>query len=258
MSIAALILDADGTLADTEEVHRQAFNAAFREHGLPWSWSVRDYAALVAISGGKERILRYIDSLGEAEPERARLAQLVAAAHRSKTRIYAELVAAGGAPLRPGVERLIHEARDAGVHVAIASGTTRKNVEALIACALGEAALGWFDVIACADEVAQRKPAPDFYRFVLAALKLPASACVAIEDSAKGLRAAQAAGLYTVVTPTIWTYGEDFSSAGLVLRSLGDPLAPLDAVSAAAAGGPFLVLSRLDALHAAWYSKRAA
>ena len=46
----------DGTLADTEELHRQAFNLAFEECGCPLNWSSREYKQLLSISGGKERI----------------------------------------------------------------------------------------------------------------------------------------------------------------------------------------------------------
>ncbi|MEK7362147.1 MAG: HAD hydrolase-like protein, partial [Pseudomonadota bacterium] len=63
MSIKALIFDVDGTIADTEETHRQAFNAAFLEHGLGWDWSRKEYAELLRTSGGKERLAVYMDSL---------------------------------------------------------------------------------------------------------------------------------------------------------------------------------------------------
>ena len=170
MSLKALIFDADGTLADTEEVHRQAFNAAFLEHGLPWSWDLRRYAGLVAISGGKERIRSYIDSLGEPAPEKARLQDQVPAVHRAKTRLYAGLIAGGKARLRPGVTRLMQEAREAGIRLAIASGTTPANVEALIAATLGGEARHWFDAIACGDRAPNPKPAPDVYHLALAML----------------------------------------------------------------------------------------
>jgi beta-phosphoglucomutase-like phosphatase (HAD superfamily) len=61
--------------------------------------------------------------------------------------------------------------------------------------------------------VPAKKPAPDIYRWVLERLGLPASACLAIEDSANGLRAAQGAGLRCLVTPNDYTTGEDFSGA---------------------------------------------
>ena len=47
MKLRALIFDVDGTLADTEEAHRGAFNEAFSAHGLDWNWSKPGYAQLL-------------------------------------------------------------------------------------------------------------------------------------------------------------------------------------------------------------------
>jgi len=252
MTLDALIFDVDGTIADTEETHRQAFNAAFIQFGLWWDWSPQKYAELLAISGGKERIEHYIGTLGLPAAERRRLKELVPAIHASKTRLFTELIADGRAPLRPGVARLIGEARAAGVRVAIASTTTGANVEALISAHLGRDAYRGFAVIACGDQVQAKKPAPDIYQLVLGALRLPAAACVAFEDSENGVRAAKAAGLYTVATPTMWTAAQDLAGADLLLPSLGDAGSPLPPASAAAVGGAVLTLTELARrLHAA-------
>ncbi len=56
MSLRALIFDVDGTLAETEEAHRAAFNATFRAWGLGWHWSQADYRELLKTTGGKERV----------------------------------------------------------------------------------------------------------------------------------------------------------------------------------------------------------
>lgn len=248
MSIAALIFDFDGTIADTEEAHRQAFNAAFLEHSLFWNWSQSRYGELLGVSGGKERILAYVDGLAASPEEKARLAGIASLVHRTKTRIFAELVESGGVPLRPGIARLMREARERGVRLAIASTTTATNVEALLSATLTAEARGWFDVIACGDIVPAKKPAPDIYRLALASLDLPAAACVAFEDSAKGLAAARAAGLRTVVTPTVWTAGDDFDGAAAVLPGLGEPDAPLDVVSQRLAGAPYVGLAALARL----------
>lgn len=251
MSLEALIFDVDGTLADTEETHRQAFNAAFIQFELWWDWSPQRYAELLAVSGGKERIAHYIETLEVPAAERARLRQLVPAIHREKTRLFTELIADGRAPLRPGVARLLREARAAGCKVAIASTTTAANVEALISSNLGQEAYREFAVIACGDQVPEKKPAPDIYNLVLAALGLLAAACVAFEDSSNGVLAAKAAGLYTVVTPTLWTAAQDFSDADLVLHSLGDPRAPVDPPAEKRLGARWLTLEVLARLHAA-------
>jgi HAD superfamily hydrolase (TIGR01509 family) len=218
--LEALIFDLDGTLADTEETHRRAFNAAFIEFELWWDWSPPLYARLLAISGGKERLRHYIGTLGLPADRRARLLETVPALHETKTRIYTELVYRGQRPFRPGVLPLLRAARAAGLKLAIASTTTSANVSALLQTNLGAASEIGFDVIACGDQVKEKKPAPDIYRLVLASLRLSPESCIAFEDSLNGLRAAKAAGLVTVVTPSGWTVEQDLSAADLVLPSL--------------------------------------
>jgi len=242
MKLQALIFDVDGTIADTEEVHRQAFNAAFLAMDLGWNWSEAEYMALLRVSGGPERIAHYVATLRAKPEEKQRLAGLVAAIHREKTRLYYELISDGRAAARPGVARLMNEARAAGVKLALAATSTTANVEALVGAVLGAKALGWFGAVASADEVAQKKPAPDLYRRIVGTLRVPADACVAIEDSANGVLAAKAAGLYTIATPSRWTATQDFSQADLVQPSLDQPL---------------LGLERIEALHAARATRAA-
>jgi HAD superfamily hydrolase (TIGR01509 family) len=220
--LEALIFDLDGTLADTEETHRQAFNAAFIEFALWWDWSPPLYASLLKISGGKERLRHYVGTLRVSAAERERLLAIVPVLHDTKTRIYTELLVRGQRPFRPGVLPLLRAAKGAGLKLAIASTTTSANVDALLQANLGAARDVAFDVVACGDQVPVKKPAPDIYRLVLSSLRLPSDACIAFEDSLNGLRAAKAAGLATVVTPSRWTAEEDFNGAGLVLPSLED------------------------------------
>ena len=227
MSTEALIFDVDGTLADTEEAHRIAFNLAFERYRLGWVWEAAPYRELLKVTGGKERIGHHIDRLELGAAERRRLHTLVPDIHAEKTRHYSAFVADGAVPLRDGVERLLNEAREAGCRLAIASTTTAVNIDALLAATLGPRGLDLFSVIACGDQVRAKKPAPDIYRLVLDNLGLGPECAIALEDSAHGLAAAHAAGLWTLVTPTFWTAGDDFGAAGLVLPSLGSPEKPL-------------------------------
>ena len=218
--LEALIFDLDGTLADTEETHRQAFNAAFIEFELWWDWSPNRYAELLHVSGGRERLLHYIDHLDATPAERERLRGLVPALHRTKTRIYTQLLEQGKRPFRPGVKALLEAASGAGLKLAIASTTTSANIDALLRANLAQAPHLAFSVIACGDQVREKKPAPELYHLVLASLHLPATSCIAFEDSLNSLRAAKAAGLVTVVTPSRWNAGDDFGAADRVLASL--------------------------------------
>jgi HAD superfamily hydrolase (TIGR01509 family) len=221
-TLDALIFDIDGTMADTEEGHRCAFNLAFERFGLGWHWDAGDYLGLLHVTGGKERLAHYIETLEVGEAEKRRLASRIPEIHQQKTRFYAALAGDGGIPLRPGVERLLGEAREAGARLAIASTTTRANIDALLRATLGPCGVAMFKAIACGDEVPRKKPAPDIYLLALRRLERDAAHCIAFEDSTNGLRAASGAGLWTVVTPTPWTEGSDFASAGLLLPDLGE------------------------------------
>ncbi|MES1161555.1 MAG: HAD-IA family hydrolase [Rhizobacter sp.] len=220
MSIEALIFDVDGTLADTEEAHRVAFNLAFERYRLGWVWQPAEYRELLKITGGKERLAHYIDTLPIAAAERHRLSTMVPDVHAEKTRFYSSFVADGAVPLREGVAALLDDALEAGCKLAIASTTTAVNIDALLESALGSRGLDMFSVIACGDQVRAKKPAPDIYQLALRGLALLPEHAIAFEDSPNGLRAAHAAGLRTVVTPTYWTEGGDFSEAALLLPGL--------------------------------------
>lgn len=222
MTLRALIFDLDGTLVDTEEAHRQAFNAAFIELELWWDWSPERYAQLLKVSGGKERIAHYVRTIEARPQERARVLSSIEMIHATKTRIYKELLESFRLPLRPGVGKLIDDARSAGIRLAIATTTTSANLEVLVNAALGRGAMGWFATIAAGDSVANKKPAPDIYRRALEGLRLPVEACMAFEDSANGLRAARAAGLFTVVTPTRWNIDQEFGTAQRLLNTLAE------------------------------------
>ncbi len=225
--LSAFIFDVDGTLADTErDGHRAAFNQAFVEAGLDWRWDVGLYGELLAVTGGKERMRHYLDCYRPDWVQPADLDGLIARLHAAKTRHYTALLAQGGIPLRPGVARLLAEARAAGVRLAIATTTTPENVTALLEHAISPQAVSWFEVIAAGDVVPAKKPAPDIYQYALDKLGLGAEACLAFEDSENGLRSARAAGLCTVVTVNAYTREQDFTGAVLVLDQLGEARQP--------------------------------
>lgn len=251
----ALIFDVDGTLADTErDGHRPAFNQAFAEAGLDWNWSVARYGELLRVTGGKERIRYFIDCDRPALPEGIDLDTFIAGLHRAKTRHYVSLLESGAIPLRPGVLRLLREARGAGVRLAIATTTTPENVTALLDNCGAPGLHDWFEVIAAGDVVPGKKPAPDIYELALSLLGLSGTDCVAVEDSDNGVRSALGAGLQALaVTVNAYTAGQDFDGAPLVVDSLGEPGVPVHALVGDLGGSELVDLAVLDRLNRSLY-----
>jgi HAD superfamily hydrolase (TIGR01509 family) len=213
----ALIFDVDGTMAETEEVHRRAFNDAFVNAGLDWHCDQPTYGKLLRVAGGKERIgafamrKRSMPLLSNRE---------IAELHQIKTVRYAELIATGGCPLRPGVEAVLRNARRRNQRLAIATTTSRANVDALLSVALGEDWAEWFEAIIAGEDVRAKKPAPDVYLMMLVRLSLPASRCIAIEDSRNGLLAASRAGIPVLFTRSAYFRDDDCSEALLAVDEL--------------------------------------
>lgn len=216
---AALIFDVDGTLAETEELHRQAFNHAFVRHRLDWRWDRAVYKDLLRVTGGKERMRAYHARLGIASSlSDADIASL----HRIKTAHYAGLIETGCCPLRPGVAELLSAAKARGQRLAIATTTSHGNIDALLSPALGTRWAADFDAIVAGDDVRHKKPAPDVYLQILARLQLDPSDCVAIEDSANGLIAASRANIPVLITRSMFFRDDDFSAAWFVLDDLSE------------------------------------
>jgi len=199
--IRALLWDVDGTLAETErDGHLVAFNQAFAALNVPWRWSEERYGELLAVAGGRERLLHDMQcqDLAPADPrERQALAERV---HRLKNELYAKIVASGGLPLREGVRDLMMDCERAGLPMGIVTTTSRSNVEALLETHLGK---GWesrFAAVVSAEEAPLKKPDPQAYLRTLEVLQVRPQEAVAMEDATAGVAAAQAAGVPVIVT----------------------------------------------------------
>ncbi len=250
-TLQALLFDVDGTLADTErDGHRPAFNMAFKAAGLDWHWDESLYGELLEVTGGKERIRYYLEKFNPSFSKPDQFDAFVKALHVSKTRFYTQLMAEGKIPLRPGVERLINEARSADMRLAIVTTTTPANVTALLTNTLGADSESWFEVIAAGDIVPAKKPAPDIYLWALKQMNLTPADAIAFEDSLNGIKSSAAAQLKTIITINDYTKEEDFSQAQLVLDQMGDENKPFNVLSGEAQGHSFLDLELVKKIHA--------
>ena len=216
-NLKAVILGAIGVVAETSDLQRQAFNAAFSEAGLGWSWDQETYRALLSINGGQARLRSYRASLNNGT---AVSDAMIASLHQRKTELYAERIAGGSLSPRTGVVELIAACQQAGIPTALCTSTSRDNVDA-IATGLG-ATLNFdaFATIVTIDRIAHAKPAPDAYFHCLKMLGLTAHEVIAIEDTPVSMASAISAGISVIATPGAMTKDQDFSGAALVVQDL--------------------------------------
>nr|POF27674.1 haloacid dehalogenase-like hydrolase domain-containing protein [Quercus suber] len=223
---SALLFDCDGVLVDTEkDGHRISFNDTFKERELGVTWDVDLYGELLKIGGGKERMTAYFNKTGwpekapKSEEERK---EFIASLHKRKTELFMALIEKKLLPLRPGVGKLIDQALDKGVKVAVCSTSNEKAVSAIVACLLGPERAGKIKIFA-GDVVPRKKPDPAIYLLAASTLGVDPSSCVVVEDSAIGLAAAKAAGMKCIITKSGYTAEEDFLNADAVFDCIGDP-----------------------------------
>ena len=220
--LRAILWDVDGTLAETErDGHLPAFNRAFEALGLPWRWSEARYGELLAVAGGRERLLHDLQSQPQAPPAGPQRLALLDRIHRLKNQYYAAIVSAGALPLRAGVAELFADCAAAGVPMAITTTTSAANVAALLGAHLGA---GWrtqFAAVVCAEQAPLKKPNPQVYLRALQILDVAAVDALAIEDSPAGIAAARAAGIDVVVVRSFYFADIDASAALSAGPSLG-------------------------------------
>lgn len=226
MKLKGIIFDVDGTIADTEEIHRQAFNHTFKEFDLDWYWSVKDYRKLLSISGGKERFKKCLKEDHELNSKVENPGFFIKELHERKSEYYRSMLASDDLRLRPGIIRLIREAQKNNILLGIATSSSTANLATLLRKTLNVKPEDIFNAIVSSDNVTDKKPSPIAYQCVLAELGLTPDTCIAIEDTSNGNKAALSSGLHTVITTHAYTVNDDFAGASLVINNLGEPDKP--------------------------------
>ncbi|MDQ2756167.1 MAG: HAD-IA family hydrolase [Actinomycetota bacterium] len=203
--MTTLLFGSISTLADTSELQRAAFNAAFAQHGLDWTWGRDEYVDLLRGNGGADRIAAYAKDRGQEVDS--------AAVHRTKSQLFQDSLATSGVTPRPGVAETISAARADGMTVALVTTTSSDNVSALLQALAPQVRAEQFDLVVDATDVETPKPDPAAYTYALTTLGRSPADCVAIEDNEGGVAAATSAGIPTVAFPNANTTGHDFAAA---------------------------------------------
>lgn len=220
--IKAVFFDQDGVIIDTErDGHRVSFNMTFKEFGFTDEWDVEYYHELLQVGGGKERMKHHWKTKGFSKPlTEEEIDNLVKEMHKRKTALFVELIETGKLPLRPGIHRLMKEAMEAGLKIAVTTTSNEKAAKAVTETVLSDIK---FDLIIAGDMVSKKKPDPEIYNMALSKLGLNKDEAFVVEDSKNGLAAAKAAGLKTIVTTNHYTEREDVSAGDVIVSCLGDP-----------------------------------
>ncbi len=218
--LKAVIFGAIGTIAETSDIQRQAFNLAFAEAGLEWNWSAQTYSELLKINGGQNRLRAYRDTVATTPLENDLSDVQIAALHQAKTKHYVALLKNTRLHPRTGVVELSKACRQAGSQVAFCTSTSSENVAAIGAALPGLLPFNQFVTIVTSDKIGRPKPAPDAYLYCLQQLGLTADEVIAIEDTPVSLTAAKTAGITTIATPGATTFNQNFDAADLVVPDL--------------------------------------
>jgi HAD superfamily hydrolase (TIGR01509 family) len=205
--IAAVVFDNDGLLLDTEEAWTRAETALFERHGRTFTREHKRelIGTSPSVSAAKLAVMLDMPTRGPALMEELH-AQVM------------EETLAGVMP-RPGALELLEAVRAVGLPVGVASNSAREFVEHVLSVA--GLLDGHFDVVVTANDVERPKPAPDLYLAACAALGAEPERSAALEDSATGVTAARAAGMFVVAVP----YFPDLPihGASLTVDTLADP-----------------------------------
>jgi HAD superfamily hydrolase (TIGR01509 family) len=247
MKLKGIIFDVDGTIADTEEIHRRAFNKTFKEHDdINWHWPEDEYREILLISGGKERFRKHLNEDEVLKNKVDDPETFVQDLHKRKSEHYRKLLKSDGIEFRPGVIRLINEAREKDIQIGVATSSSMANLRSLFKRVLDIEPNELFNSIVTSDTVQEKKPSPAAYQCVLAGLGLNAEDCVAIEDTQNGNLAALAAGLKTIITTHAYTIDNDFTGASIVADSLGEPNEPFLLTQGNSFGKNYIDVELLD------------
>ncbi|KAM5577193.1 haloacid dehalogenase-like hydrolase domain-containing protein [Rosa sericea] len=235
-ALQALIFDCDGVILESEHLHRQAYNEAFAHFNVRCSsqtlnWDLAFYDQLQnQIGGGKPKMRWYFKENGwpsstifEKPPEDDESrAKIIDTLQDWKTERYKEIIKSGTVEPRPGVLRLMDEAKAAGKKLAVCSAATKSSVILCLESLIGNERFQGLDCFLAGDDVKEKKPDPSIYLAAAKRLGISVRECLVVEDSVIGLQAATKAGMSCVISYTSSTADQDFKDAIAIYPDLSN------------------------------------
>ena len=189
----ALLFGSIGSIVETSDLQRKSFNQAFKQYGLDWNWTKRDYLSLLNKSGGKDRISRYA--------KKKKIVVNSVYLRNLKTKIFNNYLKNNQLKLRPGVKNLISLCKKEKIKIAFVSSTSSNNINAILYSLRNSINKRDFSFIGNSKLIKKFKPNPDIYLLALKKLKLKANDCVAIEDTQESLDSARRAKIKCIIFP---------------------------------------------------------
>lgn len=212
MKPRAILFGSIGTLVETSEFQRHAFNEAFREAGLDWYWTPELYRSLLERPGGRTRIARFAAGRGEWVD--------ASAIHDRKTELFNQMVVDQGLSARASVVDVIDQAKTTGIALGFATTTSQKNVDAIFNGLRGIISRTDFAYVGHQALVSNVKPSPDIYLDAIEELDVSSRQAIAIEDTASSLASATAAGVPCIAFPGAYASEQSFDEAVIVTQDL--------------------------------------
>jgi HAD superfamily hydrolase (TIGR01509 family) len=209
----AFLLDLDGVLVRTEELHHDAYRRAAQARGFVLPWGFERYC--VAAHYGQDRLR---EELAAELPGLLERAGGWDGFHRDKSRIYLDLLAAGDVGLQPGAAELLRRLAAEGRPRAIVTNATAEQTAMLRRL---QPVLEGVPVWVTREDYAAAKPAPDAYLTALDRLGARAAESLGFEDTPRGVQALAAAGVPAVLVTRV-TYPRLAATPLLAVPSLAD------------------------------------
>ncbi len=198
----SLLFGSIGSIVESSEIQRKAFNEAFKEFGIDWYWNVANYIKMLEKPGGLNRLIEF--SKNKLNLENAKQIHLLKIKHF-------KLLSEKNLKPRDGVLEVIEYASIRNIKIGFITTTTKDTLDLIINNLSKQVDFSKFDLITHDELVSKRKPDPEIYKFALKKLDVMHSNSLAIENTLENCHSAMNANIQTLLYPGEYTTYEESS-----------------------------------------------